>query len=270
MTSLKHHTLCLLLLSSASAAYADVLFSEDFENESPIGSAPYKSSVLRPKQNAPGKAVVVIGEKHNIAGSGKAIYLQDRLSGSNDSISLEYDFVDSASRQISALRIDFSFARGATSEKKKDKLYFGAGEFKGSDSSAMNATARRYFQIEFIDNDTIKFNTASGKDRTKQIPQNINNRLSIFVNDHDNKTIQYTDPTSGNTATLQANTVAYYLNGQLAHVVSLDLDDVTAKGTVSTSENNFGRIGFYSSTKSDNNAWVFDDVKVSELKPEEM
>lgn len=266
MTSPECITLSLSLLISASAASADVIFSEDFENESPVGSAPYKSSVLRPRLNEPGKAVVVVGEKHNIAGRGKAIYLQDRLSGSEDSISLEYDFVDSASRQVSAFRIDFDFGKGGTTAKNKDKLYFGAGEFKGSNSSTMNATARRYFQIEFTDNDTVKFNTASGKDRTKKLPPGTNSWMAVFVNDHDNKAVQYPHPTSGEAATLPANTVAYYLNGQLAHETSLDLDDVTAKGTVGTTENNFGRFGFYSSTKSDNNAWVFDNLKVTALK----
>lgn len=263
MTPSKYLALSLALLSSVASA--EVIFSENFENESPEGTAPYKAATLRPKHNEAGKAIVIVGEEYNLAGSGKAVYLQDRMGGGSDSISLEYDFVDSADTEISALRIDFGFSSGGMKEKKKDKLYFGAGEYSGENSSKMNATARRYFQIEFLDNGQIKFNTASGKDSTVKINPTAKNKISLFVNDHDNKAIQYPHPTTGESTTLKANQVAYYLNGELAHETSLDLEDETAEGTVSTTENNFGRLGFYSSTKSDNNAWIFDDIVVTKL-----
>ena len=242
MTSSKYIALCLgLPIISVSA---EVIFSEDFENESSVGKAPYKASVLRPQQNEPGKSVVIVGETQNSAGSGKGVFLQDRLTGGKDAVSLEYDFVDSSDQQISAFRIDFGFARGGTKEKKKDRLYFGAGEYNGANSIKMNATARRYFQIEFLDDDTIKFNTASGKDRTVKIPKKTDNMITLFVNDHDKQSIEYAHPISGNAKKLPANSVAYYLNGQLAHSTRLDMDDKTASGTVGTSENNFGRMGF--------------------------
>ncbi|MGJ8639744.1 MAG: hypothetical protein ACSHYA_10150 [Opitutaceae bacterium] len=263
MSPSKYLAIALTLLTSA--ATAEVLFSEDFESESAVGTAPYKASTLRPKQNEPGKAIVIIGERHNIAGTGNGIYLQDRLTGGEDSISLEYDFVDAPSEEISALRIDFSFAKGGTTEVKKDKLYFGAGEYYGGNSSKMNATARRYFQVEFLDSDAVKFNTASGKDKTVQLTKPTDNFIAIFINDHDKKAIEYAHPVSGETQKLAVNTVAYYLNGELAHQTKLDLDDATESGTVGTTENNFGRMGFYSSTKSDNNAWVFDNLKVTKL-----
>ncbi|MGJ8654618.1 MAG: hypothetical protein ACSHX8_15255 [Opitutaceae bacterium] len=263
MASSKYFALSLALLTSVASA--EVIFSENFETESPEGTAPYKASTLRPKHNEAGKAVVIVGEAYNIAGTGKAVYLQDRMGNSEDSISLEYDFVDSTDSEVSALRIDFGFSSAGMKEKKKDKLYFGAGEYSGENSSKMNATARRFLQIEFLDNDQIKFNTDSGKDKTVKINSAAKNKISLFANDYDNKAIQYPHPTTGESTTLKANQVAYYLNGELAHETSLDLDDTTAEGTVSTTENNFGRLGFYSSTKSDNNAWVFDDIVVTKL-----
>jgi hypothetical protein len=249
MTPSHYLALSLVLLTSASA---EVIFSEDFENESPANNSPYKASVLRPKHNEAGKATFIVGETQNLAES-------------SDSIGLEYDFVDSPEEQISALRIDFAFAKWNLKTVKSDKLYFGAGEYFGGDSAKMNSTSRRYLQVELNDDNTIKFNPATGKDITEDLIPNGRNTLSIFVNDHDNKVIEYAHPESGKPTTLKANMVAFYLNGKLASEASLDLEDVTASGTVGTSENNFGRFGFYSGTKSDNNAWIFDDIKVTQL-----
>lgn len=262
MTPSNYLALSLALITSASA---NVIFSEDFENESPANNAPYKASVLRPKFNEPGKATFIVEGKQNLAGSGKGICLIDQLIGGDNAIGLEYDFVDSPDEQISALRIDFNFAKWGLKEVKEDKLYFGAGEYYGGNSSKMNSTSRRYFQIEFNDDNTIKFNAAIGKDSTEDLIPNASNTLSIFVNDHDNKSIEYTHPGSEKSTSLKANTVAFYLNGKLAAEQSLDVEDECAAGTVGASENNFGRLGFYSSTKSDNNAWIFDDIKVTQL-----
>lgn len=254
-----------LSLALATSAAANVIFSEDFENESPANNAPYKASVLRPKFNGAGKATFIVEGRQNLAGSGKGVCLIDQLTSSADSIGLEYDFVDSTEEQISALRIDLSFAKWQLKAVKEDKLYFGAGEYFGGNSSKMNSKSRRYLQIEFNDDNTIKFNTETGKDATEDLIPDASNTVSIFVNDHDSKSIEYAHPVSGDSTSLKANTVAYYLNGKLIIEQSLDVEDVSAAGTVGTSEKNFGRFGFYSGTKSDNNAWIFDDLKVTQL-----
>lgn len=262
MTPFKYLALSLALITSVSA---NVIFTEDFENESPANNAPYKAPTIRPKHNVAGNATFIVEGKQNLAGSGKGVCLIDQKAGSKDSIGLEYDFVDSTEEQISALRIDFTFAKWKLKEIKEDTLYFGAGEYFGGNSSKMNSKSRRYLQIEFNDDNTIKFNTENGKDGTEDLAPDASNSISIFVNDHDNKSIEYAHPVSGESASLKANTVAYYLNGKLAIEQSLDVDDESSKGTVGTSEKNFGRLGFYSGTKSDNNAWIFDDIKVTQL-----
>ncbi|MGJ8654617.1 MAG: hypothetical protein ACSHX8_15250 [Opitutaceae bacterium] len=261
----KNHVFCLVFITSAllSSASANVIFSEDFESETKIGAAPSKASAVRPKENAKGNIVMVVGSKHNLAGSGNAVYLQDKKTDA--SISLEFDIVDSTESQVSALQIDFSFAKSGINETKNSKLYFGAGEYSGENSSKMNSKSRRYLHLEFIDSDEIKINSESGKDKTVTINQNIQNKLSIFVNDYDNKDIKYSAPRTGEKTTLEPNTIACYMNGYHIHTTTLDLDDPTQTGTVGSSENNFGRIGFYSDTKSDNNGWMFDDFKVTAL-----
>ncbi|MDP4612079.1 MAG: hypothetical protein NWT02_12900 [Opitutales bacterium] len=264
MSLLRHPILHLILLTYASltSANANVIFSEDFESEPVIGATPSKASAFRPKVNELGQVVIVVGQKHNIAGSANAVYMQDK---SQESICLEYDFVDSSDSQISALRIDFSFAQSGINETKSDKLYFGAGAYSGENSSRMNANSNRYLQLEFIDTNELKINTESGKDKTIKIAQIAKNTISVIVNDYDNKQIEYISPADGKKAVLAANMAAYYLNDVLVHETNLDLDNETSSGTVGTSENNFGRMGFYSSTKSDNNGWMFDDFKVSKL-----
>lgn len=262
MTPSKYLALSLAVLTGASA---EVIFTEDFENESPENNAPYKAPVIRPKHNVPGKATFIVGESKNKAGSGKAVCLVDQLGGSGDSIGLEYDFVDSSEEQLSALRIDFSLSKWGLKAIKNDKLYFGAGEYNGSSSAKMSSKTRRYFQIELIDTNEVKFNSDSGKDTTESLIPDAQNTIVVVVNDYDNKAIDYAHPVSGESTSLEANMVAYYLNGKLVSETSLDLEDVTAGGTIGSSENNFGRFGFYSATKSDNNAWVFDDIKVTKL-----
>lgn len=262
--------IALLTSVSLTSAFAEVIFSDNFDSEPQIGAAPTKASAIRPKKNERGAVVIIVGAKHNLAGSGNAVYLQDKKSDA--SINLEYDFVDSYESQVSAFNINFNFAKtGATAtkssdpDKKSNKLYFGAGEYNGENSSRMNSKSRRYLQVEFHDTHEIKINSESGKDRTITVNQNIQNELSIFVNDYDNKAIKYTAPKTGKTMTLEANTFACYMNGHLIHTTSLDIAKTTEAGTVGSSENNFGRMGFYSDTKSDNNGWMFDDFKVTKL-----
>lgn len=264
MSLFKHPTIFITAIASASLLHADtnIVFSEDFDNEPVIGASPSAASAVRPKQNEKGKVVLVIGEKHNIAGSGNAVYMQDKVQ---DSICLEYDFVDSPRNQISAFRIDFKFAQSGIKATKNDKLYFGAGEFCGENTSVMNANSRRYLQLEFIDTNELKINTESGKDKTVKIAGPVKNSISLFVNDYDNREVEYTSPKTGKKVKLKPNQLACYLNGALIHEANLDLDNETSSGTVGTTENNFGRMGFYSSTKSDNNGWMFDDFKVTKL-----
>ena len=83
--------------------------------------------------------------------------------------------------------------------------------------------------------------------------------------DYDSKSIEYEHPATNESTLLAANTVVYYLNGRFAHETKLDLDDLTVSGSVANSENNFGRIGFYSQSKSDNNAWIFDHIRITKL-----
>ena len=264
MSLLRHPILSIALLTSASliSADANVIFTEDFESEPVIGATPSKADAFRPKKNAKGQLVIVVSEKHNIAGSGNAVYMQDK---SKESICLEYDFVDSSSKQISALRIDFSFAQSGIKQQLDNKLYFGAGAYYGENSSAMNANARRYLQLEFIDTNELKVNTESGKDKTIKIANIAKNTISLIINDYDNKTLEYISPKNGKKAKLDANMVACYLNGALIHEANLDLDNETSSGTVGTTENNFGRLGFYSDTRSINNGWMFDDFNVTQL-----
>ncbi|MGJ8639745.1 MAG: hypothetical protein ACSHYA_10155 [Opitutaceae bacterium] len=255
-------SLGLTITASLTSTHAEVVFSEDFESETQIGATPSNASAARPKENESGQVVMVVGAKHNLAGSGNAVYILDK---SGSSVGLEFDFVDSIEDQLSALRIDFSFAKAGIKESKENKLYFGAGEYYGKNSAKMNSKSRRYFQIDFIDNDKIKVNSESGKGGTGTINQNIQNQMSIFVNDHDQKTIKYTSPKDGKSTELAPNTVACYMNKRFINETSLDLENETQSGTVGTSENNFGRFGFYSDSKSDNNGWMFDDFKVTKL-----
>ena len=129
----------------------------------------------------------------------------------------------------------------------------------------MNSKSRRYLQVDFLSSDAVKFNSDSGKDRTTSIEPLSPNMLTIFVNDYDGKSIEYQHPATNESTILAANTVVYYLNGRFAHETKLDLEDLTVSGTVASTENNFGRIGFYSQSKSDNNAWIFDHIKITKL-----
>jgi hypothetical protein len=256
----------LLSIIAPYPATAQVLLHENFETEAAIGAAPSLPSTLRPAENTSDLFAMIVDEETNKAGSGRGLFIVDLSNQDRDAVSVEYNFVSTKAEQISAFKIDFNFAYGLTSSDQKDELIFGAGPYTKLNTLAMHSAKQRYFQVEFISSGEVKFNSTGGKDATESISKNRAHALSIYVNDYEDKTISYTHPTSGRDRMLAPNSVAFYLNGELAHETSLDTEDKTSKGTIGTSSGNFGRIGFYSSTQSANNACIIDDLKVSSLE----
>ena len=247
--------------------YSDVLLSEDYETGQVIGLQPVGAVSVRPSVNTADIFTRVVAGITNTAGSGSAVEIKDNDAA--DVTNLEYNFVDSAASQISAVRIDFSVAPLSAVGAGDDYIAVSVGEY--STSRTFGASAARFSDLRLYNDGTIDFRTSQS---TPYSGNNAllasSNQVSIFANDYDSQSVDYLGP-NGSIYTLPANSIAYWLNGALVTMNGdeeytwLDLGDVTSGGTVATSEDNLGKFGFNTGTSDVNLDYVIDDVEISTI-----
>ncbi len=243
-------------LSGASAA----LVSEDFESQL-VGDPPSGASVVRPSSNSSILFTKVVDSSVNTAGTGNGVQFHDYDPSAG--LALEYNFGADANSQLSAVRADFSFSCLDSSGPGKKALYIGLGEFNGGWS--LNQNARRFIDCRLYNDGTIDFRSESGPKKYNVDISTGSHELSIFANDYDTKQVAY-DGLDGGTYVLDANSVDYWLDGSLIHSTLLDLDNVTAGGTVGTTTNNLGKFGFSAGSSETNLNYVVDDIEVTSLE----
>jgi len=244
-----------VLLLTAGVGYSDLL-NEDFEGQT-IGINPTGAKYVAPTAVTATSYIKVVGSTPMGTGNGLAIYDND-----SQNLGLEYNFASA-----SAVRVDLAFSPTAGG-LSTGYMTFGLGQNEASTSARLGAAARRYAEMRFYGNGNLRLYW-----NTQALFTNVAttvgaaNTLTCFLNDYDSQSVNYT--VGSTTYTLPANSVAWWVNDTLilngaAEYGSLDLADVTAGGTVGTSEGNFGRIGFSDSgiTGID---YFFDDLVVSTI-----
>ncbi len=249
------------------------LFSEDYEGET-VGAQPTANSV-RPNTNTTTASVDVLAAANNPAGTGNGVRVLDNDAAVTTG--LEYNFVPNVASQISAFRLDFSFSNLTvvpTGSSSDEYQTVSGGEFFDamSNSANLNSNGRRFFEIRLYADNTVDFisNGAVGTDSTNNPLLTGMNTLSAFVNDFDMQSVSYTNPNTNMSATLAANSVAYYLNGTFFFETDLDTGDATANNpspmsNVGNSEGNFGRIGINTNTATFNTSYAFDNIVVTQI-----
>jgi PEP-CTERM putative exosortase interaction domain len=252
-----------LISISLSATVFGQIFTEDFESGQITGEAPAGAPVIRPTTNTATSFTKIVSGVNNTAGGGvgNAVQIYDNDSGA---AGLEYDFVGSTGEQLSAFQISFDFSQNSAGAGNSEEIYFGAGEYNGTSSTRMNANARRFFEVRFMEDGTLDIVSSSESSTGNSINLG-GNTIQIFVNDYDSQTVTYTSPETSTGVALAANSVAYYLNGTLLLSTTLDTADATVAGTVGTTENNFGRFGWYSGTTAVGNDYIFDNISLSTI-----
>jgi hypothetical protein len=177
----------------------------------------------------------------------------------------EYNFVTGSSSQVSAFRVDlnFSLISGGTGVTN---LTFGAGEFSSDSSLKFSLAARRYFNIELYSDSQFNVNSGAGPDDNDNVFGAGSNLLTVFVNDYNSQDLLYVRPDTSLTGTLSPNSIAVYHNSIFIHQTLLDISDTNSAGTtIGTSENNFGRIGFYSVSGVIGIDYNFDNLLVTQI-----
>lgn len=250
----------------------DYLLSEDYEIGQTVGQQPNGAMNVRPSPNNATAFVQIVDDAANTAGTGNAVQMFDNATAnsSTDITCMEYHFVADALSQISALRADFSFAPLSTTGAGDKFIAVGIGEF--NTSRTFQTKANRYIDARLYNDGTIDFRNADTNAPSSEGNALLasGNTLSIYANDYDVDAIDYTG-LNGDNYTLPANSVAFWLNGDLVLMdggeehTTLDLDDKTNGGadTVGTSEDNFGKFGFSTGTSEYDLSYVLDDIYIT-------
>lgn len=255
-------------LMAATAGYCDVLLSEDFETGQTIGTSPTGATTVRPSSPTASGFTYITGSATNTAGSGNGVHFYD--SNSSDGNMLTYNFVADAASQLSAVRVDFSFAALATAGAGDDYIAVAFGEY--STSKTLNASARRFTDMRLYNDGTVDFRSYLGSGAPYSNNHDISSGshdISIFVNDA-LASVNYTGLDSS-AYVLAANSVAYWLDGALVvmnggeEFTTMDLDDATASGTVGTTADNLGKFGFNTGTSDVGLNYAIDDIEISTI-----
>jgi hypothetical protein len=249
------------------SGYSAVLLSEDYETGQIVGEQPVGATSVRPSVNTNEVYTKIVTGTTNTMGSGNAVEIKDEDAG--EVTNLEYNFVDSAASQISAVRIDFSVAPLSAAGAGDDYIAVSVGEY--NTSRTFGASAARLSDLRLYNDGTIDFRTSQTYPYSgNNVLNTTSNRVTIFVNDYDTQSIDYIGLDS-NTYTLPTNAIAYWLNGSLVTMNGseeytwLDLGDATAGGTVATSEDNLGKFGFNTGTSDVNLNYLIDDIEISTI-----
>lgn len=259
------------LETDAAPPPPDFLFKEDFEAGQTVGNAPTGASQYRPNPAGSNAYVQIVDSSVNVAGSGNGVQLFDDAPPADDPniANLEYNFVAGTEDQVAAVRIDFAFAALDTSGAGDDYIAAGVGEYNVN--RTFQTTANRYIDTRLYNDGTIDFRTSSGTNAPSiediaLLPGA--NTLSIYVNDYDAQSIEYTGP-NASIYSLPANSVAYWLNGSLMvtsnglEYLKMDLGDSTGSGVVSNTTHNLGKFGFNTGTSDTNLNYVIDDILIT-------
>lgn len=249
----------------------DYLLFEDYEGQSE-GALPGGANV-RPTSPTSILYCEIVNAAGNPMGTGQGVNLKDENPDSNQAVSMEYNFVSAAAKQVSAVRLDIDFAYITAAGAGDKPFYMGFGQWN-SDRS-LNSNSKRYTDARFYNDGTIDFRRNGV---TNSYPDSQNNALlpgantlSMFVNDYDTQFVEYTG-LDGATYSLPANSAAYWLNGDLVMMTSdvltneyitMDLEDPTADGLVGNTEDNLGKFGFYSGSSETDLNYVFDNVLIT-------
>lgn len=249
----------------------DYLFKEDYEHGQTVNTPPNGASQYRPSGNVSNCYIQIVDDSVNTAGTGNGVQMFDNAPAEDDPdlTNLEYNFVNSAADQVSAVRVDFAFSAIDSYGAGDDYVAVGLGEY--NPNRTFHTSANRYVDVRLYNDGTIDFRTSSGTNAPSSEGNALlpgANTLSIFVNDYDAQSIDYTGLDSS-VYTLPANSVAYWLNGSLVTMTNgieytvMDLGDATAGGVVSNTTHNLGKFGFNTGTSDTNLNYVIDDILIT-------
>lgn len=176
-------------------------------------------------------------------GSGKVAYFNDSDTGAGGA--MEYNFGSSG---LGSMYVEFDALNNApTSDDKSSTVIFGVGPWAAGKSLMLNSKAKRAFGFEMYQQKYLKLRV--GSDAVAQLKYDSAQpfNVKIWANDHDENTLTYKRPDSGEEATLNADSVVVWVNNAL--IGKLEATGCPMHREVTQGDAVIGRAGFSSSSK---------------------
>jgi hypothetical protein len=262
MNPLKKLLTIAMSLAFAGAAVLPVCAQTTYINENYDGLTPPAAPVVglptaAVKQISSAVPNGVIG-----GGSGAVAWFNKTLSGTGNSGYLEYNAGPSA---LGSMYISFDLYNNAPSVATANQMTFGVGAWNATTGSgALNSSASRTFAMDFYQG-TIKNSMTLRGTNNQSFASNVayaaNNleQVQIWVNDNDATSIQYLRPDNSAIATLGANSVVFWINGQL---VGTEADSGYVYNSGANGNATLGRLGFTATTANLGN-FLIDNLNVA-------
>lgn len=247
------------LLAPAARAQT-VYLNETFETDT-IGSAPSDSAQYR------ASLTTVAAGNATIGTGGQVANLND--NSSSGASQLEYNVGGSA---LGSLYVQFDLLNNAPSGTGSgtQPLIFGIGNWSTSTSAVLGASSNRAFGLEFSglgDSATLKIRVGSSAVFTGTYTMTALQTVKIFINDHDTSTLDYLNPSTGLTSTLNANSAVVFINDSLFSTETSSGFVMSVAGTTggnTTGDTTLGRLGFDTSSTTLNN-FLVDNIYASSI-----
>lgn len=248
-------TLFLFLLKGLGA---QILFTETFESQT-VGATPTGGQTIRGDNSDTNRLAIILGSGDNIAGTGNALRLRDNNSTTN--VSLEWLIVPNSAAQESAVHFSYNFARGPQASSGSSRIHFSAGVYDTNTGPRYGSSGNRIFDVRHRSDGSVQFLTRNPDDNSEiNITVGTGNVLTsgnvldVFANGG-LAPINYISPATSASATLAAQSVAYYLNG-------------TQRSTglifnPNQAGNQFGRMGFTTISGTTGLDLILDNVQAS-------
>ena len=232
--------LALAALPFAAAQAQTIYLNETFETDT-IGAAPTDAAQKR-------NTLVTVVAGSGVIGTDNALRFNDTSTTAGGAI--EYNLGSSA---LDSLFISFDIANNAANNTgtAANPLIFGVAAFNTSTGTVLSSNAARYFGLEFYQtgaSSTLRIRNNAGSaifsgtyDMAAQIT------VKVFINDKDSATLDYLNPATGTTSTLNSNSAVIFINDTL-------FSTQTASGfsfssvAASVGDSTLGRMGFNSSS----------------------
>lgn len=254
------------------AASAETLLYLDFEDatpgEQPVASAsprPLKTNTgpeaglpITPAEGGPiGIAIAPYSGSPatNYVGEGQFLRLWDY--DTKVGLGLEYNFVESASEQVSLLRYGLDFAATSASVSGAQDLRISLGAYYDQDKINLSNGGNRPFMIT-VDNDgNIVLSLSDSDSISGSFSTDAPHHLDIFINDYEDRTfvLDYDGEHR-----LYTNSVTVFLDGEF---FAQGMLDNTLNYRLQAA--NFGRIGFVSTTSTVSVDFLIDNLEVQTL-----
>jgi len=211
-----------------------VYLHETFESYE-IGSVPEVTQLQRVD-----KVTVVDGDER--VGSGKVAHFDD--SDTSVGGSMEYNVGTS---KLGSMFVEFDVLNNSPlSEDESSSLIFGVGPWGPGKTLVLNAKSRRAFGFEMYQKKYLKLRVGENPVAEIKYDPAASLNVKIWVNDHDENTLTYKRPDTGETATLEPDSVVAWVNNAL--IGKLKPTGAPMHRAVTKGNAVIGRAGFSSSS----------------------